>query len=1124
MIRKPTNTTPDSDRPSLVGYRLAKLEIYNWGTFDGSVYSVQPRGLTTLLVGENGSGKSTVVDALLTLLVRPQTRNYNVAAGATKNERDEKTYIRGAYDRTVGESGRPQIQYLRSGSGHYTALLATFSNEGSKSAFTIAQVLYLNNENSVEKVYAYSDDERSIVRDLGELGLGSSIARSLKDRGFRTTSSYKEYLSWIQRKTSFKAKAMDIFNQTVAVKDVQRLDDFIRQHMLERKPWNERVGRLLNHFNELSEAHRMLVRVRQQDELLRPVVELGDRFETRNAEVQLAKIQLEAMKPFFDEQTIQLLAPICDQWTQQIINLNEEIDRLEKTQSKLRSEIARLEIDIENAGGERLKQLPGLIEQSETFARFKSQSRVRLESQLAMAGVQVRITSPDQFAKVRKEGYSRRAALAEERAAKRKLNDQVQFEVGSLIRQLAEDRVELEALEKRKGNLPETFIAMRDSMCRELKLAPSDLPFAAELMAVQLKEREWESTIEQVLHSFARSLLVPSDYYSRVSGYVERTRLVDGRGQGQRLVYLKVSRQNRDASNPRSKETGSHETLLAKLEFPNHPLSPWVKSEIQNRFDYVACESIEEFQRIDAAAMTRNRHIKSGSQRHEKDDRQIHDDRRHYVLGWDNRQKRLALAEAIRASQSNLTQLEERSHRLNQEMDSATAAIEALDQALLVEDFDSIDSYRHEFEANQLKLERQRLEESDDSIRELKKQVASRRAEVDGYQQDRDKAIEQRTEKDRELRDGRRMLEASQRSLASAKDSEDYEKWQSQYEAIASGLAEPISLANIGVLPSVCMQTQRESVEKMQEKLAPLGRELISGMSRFLKRFPDEQADLDPNIESLSSFRALFERISIDDLPKHEERFKRRLNENVLNEVGLLHGSLEDEREEIKDKIEQLNAALKLLDWKIGTYMRLEPSDVQDREIQDFRRELAGCLSGTLDGSPEANESTFVRIEKFVAKLRDDGNTRWREKVIDVRNWFNFGAREIVKETGEQRSYYDGGTGQSGGEKGKLAFLVLVAAIAYQYDIDPDGPASDKFAFVMVDEMFSRSDDAHAEYALDLFDRFGLQLLIVAPLDAKARVCEPYVGTYLHVIKNKQTNKSELVSITADFFHETAVS
>ncbi len=209
-----------------------------------------------------------------------------------------------------------------------------------------------------------------------------------------------------------------------------------------------------------------------------------------------------------------------------------------------------------------------------------------------------------------------------------------------------------------------------------------------------------------------------------------------------------------------------------------------------------------------------------------------------------------------------------------------------------------------------------------------------------------------------------------------------------------------------------------------------------------------------------------------------------------------------------------MNIALKLLQWKPGTYMQLEPSDVQDREILDFRRDLAGCLSGTFDGTPEANESTFVRIEKLVEKLRDENNSRWRDKVVDVRNWFSFAARELVAETGEVRSFYDGGTGQSGGEKGKLAFLVLVAAIAYQYDLEPDTDQSDRFHFVMVDEMFSRSDDQHAEYALELFERFRLQLLIVAPLDAKARVTEPYVGTYLHVVKNKQTHRSELLSIT----------
>ena len=1106
----------NADRPPLPGYRLAKLEVYNWGTFDGAVYSVQPRGQTTLLVGENGSGKSTLVDALLTLLVRPQTRNYNVAAGATRNERDEKTYIRGAYDRTVGEGGRPQIQYLRNGNGHYTALLASFSNAAADTVFTICQVLYLNNENAVEKVYAYCESERGIVRDLGELGTGSSIARTLKDRGFKTTSSYKEYFQWLQRKTGFLAKAMDIFNQTVAVKDVQRLDEFIRQHMLERKPWNERVGRLLTHFAELSEAHRMLVRVRQQDELLRPIVESGQRYQLRLAELDLAKLRLRAIRFFFADRTVQLLEPMCSQWLQQIQNLNEDIVRLEKLQDRLRNEIARLELEIENAGGDRLRQLPGLIEQAEAIAKVKANYRARFESQLISAGISVQVTSPEQFAKVRKESHARRAKLLDERLQKRSLESALQFEIGSLTRQLSEDRSEAEALEKRKGNLPESFIAVRDAICRDLKLAPSDLPFAAELIAVNPKEREWESSVEQVLHSFARSLLVSPDFYARVAGYVDRTRLVDGRGQGQRLVYLRVGSKSKTGQLSSVSQPSEAQTrLMHKLEFPDHPLSPWVRSEIRSRFDYVACETIEEFQKLDSAAMTKNRHIKSGNARHEKDDRQMPDDRRHFVLGWDNRQKRLSLAEAIRRANEDLQQLQTRSQKLNAETDRITGAVEALDQALKTEDFDAIDNSRHEYEASQMRLERQRIEESDDRIRELKAHCSDRRAEALGHQQDRDSAIAQRTMRERELNDGNRLLEGARSALRRAESEGTLDQASEQFDSLQDDLKEPLSIQNLGTLPGETERLQREHVDRLQERLIPIARDMTSGMTRFLKKFPDEQIDLDADVGSLSSFVALFERISVDDLPKHEERFKRRLNENVLNEIGLLHGGLEDERDEIRDKIEQLNSALKLLEWKAGTFMRLEPTDVQDREIQDFRRDLAGCLTGTLDGSPEANESTFVRIEKFVAKLRDDGNTRWREKVVDVRNWFNFAAREIVKETGEARSYYDGGTGQSGGEKGKLAFLVLVAAIAYQYDLDPDATKSERFQFVMVDEMFSRSDDAHAEYALDLFARFGLQLLIVAPLDAKARVTEPYVGTYLHVVKNKQTNRSELISITA---------
>jgi uncharacterized protein YPO0396 len=99
---------------------------------------------------------------------------------------------------------------------------------------------------------------------------------------------------------------------------------------------------------------------------------------------------------------------------------------------------------------------------------------------------------------------------------------------------------------------------------------------------------------------------------------------------------------------------------------------------------------------------------------------------------------------------------------------------------------------------------------------------------------------------------------------------------------------------------------------------------------------------------------------------------------------------------------------------------------------------------------------------------------------------------------------------------------VLVAAIVYQYDIDPDDPRSDRFHFVMVDEMFSRTASKYARYALDLFSQFGLQLLIVAPLDAKARVCEPYVGLHAHVVKDLETHESEILSYESSQDRETS--
>lgn len=66
---------------SLTGFRLQRLEVFNWGTFHHYVWSLGLNGRNCLLTGDIGSGKSTLVDAVTTLLVTCHTDHH---AGFTR--------------------------------------------------------------------------------------------------------------------------------------------------------------------------------------------------------------------------------------------------------------------------------------------------------------------------------------------------------------------------------------------------------------------------------------------------------------------------------------------------------------------------------------------------------------------------------------------------------------------------------------------------------------------------------------------------------------------------------------------------------------------------------------------------------------------------------------------------------------------------------------------------------------------------------------------------------------------------------------------------------------------------------------------------------------------------------
>lgn len=1098
------------------GFRLHRLEVYNWGTFDsigestrGEVYCVEPAGDTALLIGRNGSGKSTLVDSILTLLVRPAVRNYNVAAGAKKRERDERSYIRGAFDRRSSEQETgAEVQYLRPGNAHYSVLLACFHNERSNKSFTIAQVLYITSDGKAERIYCFDKSQRTIAGDCSGLNK-AEILQQLKNRGFRATRSYTEYYEWFRKVTGVQRKAMDMLNQTVAVKDIQRLNVFIRDHMLEARAWGQTVDSLLTHFNQLSEAHQSLVKVRDQLNLLEPVEKYGNRWQDQTTQLYAADRLLAATDAFFRQQVVDLFGPECEARTAELNHIRQRKDDLAAKISNVQGIVRRIENEIDNAGGDRLKEIPRLIALERKDADNKRFCSKRFHSALNEAGFKDGIGDANDLQRVLKKLPNLKAKTAQQLEELSARRDEAVVNAAGVRTKLRDTQEELAALEKRQSNLPRRFVEVRQRLCDALGLNVRDVPFAAELVAVSSEEQRWEASIEMVLRGFALSLLVPDRHYRVISNYMNQHRLEDSRGYGQKIVYLRVrERQQRlDGS------ILDPDSLVRKLKLrEGHVLLPWIRAELEDRFDYRCCDSIEDFQSVHGPAITPARHVRNRDH-HIKDDRDRVVDPSGFVLGWDNRDKKRRLAETIGSLQAELAKMEEQVRRLQAADRLLRQRLTAIEEVLSVTDFSEIDFMSHDAAIMQLEEERRQLEQDNDTVRLLKRKLTEHRAQESLLAQERDEVGVREGEVRIQLRDAERLLENATRKLDQMLETGELAEHRELFDRLAVLLGdEPLTAHNFHDREKEFRGLREHERDRLRDKVLPVQERLLEKMSRFLAKFPEEKSDLHPSTEYLDSFLGLLTSIREDDLPRHEQRFKERLNDKVTREIGLLNSELERERYAIEDKIDLLNQALMQLEYRPGTHMKLEARHVNDREIKDFRTELHACLDDAFVASFEADEARFVRIEKLIHRLRDE--ERWRNKVIDVRRWFDFAAREIDDATGEERSYYEDSTGQSGGEKAKLAFTILVAAIAYQYDIEPGDEDSDRFHFVVVDEMFSKIDDQYSEYALELFRKFGLQLLIVAPLDSKARVTERYVGCYLLVAKDEQSH-SRIHSMTA---------
>jgi len=1098
------------------GFRLHRFELYNWGTFNQQVWRFPLNGSNALLTGEIGSGKSTLVDAITTLLVPNQKIAYNKAAGAEAKERTLRSYVLGHYKSERSESGSAKPVALRD-QNHYSVILSYFYNQGYDKPITLAQVFYLSaNQNQPQRFYLIAEADLSIAQHFANFGSDiSSLKKRLRQlEHVQLEDSFTAYSSAFCRHFGINdEQALELFAQTVSMKSVGNLTDFVREHMLEAFAVEQRIAELIQHFDNLNRAHEAVLKAKRQINLLSPLAENCAQHAKWTEEERSCGACRDALPFCFAGIRKDLLQQrLCD--IQQAIDAQREQLALLEGQIQ-RADVRRKELDIaiEQNGGRQLedlrKEIGRLCGESKRCEEYFNQYN-KLAEQLQLPGA----VSLALF----QDNTRRLPELQEECSAEQAQIENSLSECHADLRELhksAEDiESELNSLRLHRSNIPAQMTAIRSALCAALGQEEEELPFSGELLQVDETQRHWEGAIERVLHNFALSLLVPDALYAKVSEWAEQTALKG------RLVYFRVRK-----ARPADESTWHKDSLLHKLHIKeDSAFHDWLKSELSRRFDYACCETLEQLRREEKAISVGGQ-IKSGGQRHEKDDRHALHDRRHYVLGWDNAEKIALLEKQTAQQQKQIAQFEQQIRALKGKSGQLKIRGERLAIIATLNDFQKLDFKSLQLEIHRLEQELRELESQSDTLRTLQQQLKTLEHEIAALK-------EQERSRQRELgkHEGRQSDTLQQLEQARQLHEAASLEHQACFAPLQALHAETCGQQELTVESCAAAETALRAslqgkIDSLNARLKNLATKITEAMTQYRSEFPAETRDLDNHLDTAPEYQAMLQTLLRDGLPQFEQRFKAMLNENVIHEIVSFQSALLREEQNIGERIGKINESLQQIDYTDGRYIQLLADKSADREIIDFKAQLRQCSEGSLSASADEQyaENKFLQVRQIIDRLQgregsSEADRRWMQKVCDVRNWFIFAASERWREDNSEYEHYSDSGGKSGGQKEKLAYTVLAASLAYRFGLEWGETRSRSFRFVVIDEAFGRGSDESARYGLELFHRLNLQLLIVTPLQ-KIHIIEPYVASvgYVH---NEQGRESLLRCLSIEEYQE----
>lgn len=1114
-----------STNSNTAGFRLQYMEIYNWGTFDEQIFKIEPKGNNSLLTGANGSGKTTFIDALLTLLV-PSKRNrfYNQSSGVQKKgDRNEESYVLGHYGDIQKEGALSTTTQMLRDKTTYSVLLASFSNTDER-IITLFQVRNFTN-GVLKRTFGISFKTLTIQSDFTNFDAKGNWKKRLSK--FHNVATQRKRIEFFDSPNKYaermfqlfgmrSIKALSLFNQVVGIKVLGDLDKFIKTNMLEERDAENEYTQLKESFITLMNAKNNIDKAKEQIRQLQPINSIANQLV--EVEEKLKKLQTDKEKAviWFAKKGNELSELEIERLNTLLEDINTKLEKLIDIEEELKGKETDLLVQIKtDEVGRQIKELEKEIKAIESKRTARSN---KLDSYNKLAKKIDFNSNPNEkefienrnLSKTKRKEYTQK--LENESENLRSLKNE-----SDIVTENIENSIGIiKSLKQNNNNISGRVANIREEIIQNIGATKNEIPFIGELIKVD--DLEWETSIEKVLHNFALRLIVPEKYYHQVNEYVNKTNLKG------RVIYERYK--GFTSLKSMQNNTTDKGLLISKISFKsNNKYTDWIEEIIRKQYNYYCAKDLTAFNSSEKA-ITKEGLIKQKG-RHEKDDRKHILDKQNYVLGWNNKEKIRLLKSKIKELQSDERDSLSRIRLVNTRIKEIQDLQENLAEFFKVyTKFDDIDwqTYANKIQAKE--EHKSKLESTNEKVKALQEQLATIQKELKENEATKKTEEESLYKLKSNIEIAKKALKKHSDLLNSFNDIPNLDGFKDNYKILLE-----INFAIFSKTQNIFQENLKNRIDFLKDNKTQLNNKVIPKISAFrnpnqeiskkYKSWLSDVNQLPDTVEFISEYQKKYNELIEEDLPSFEKRFNEYLQTTIEDKVANFKFFFDQWSDDIKENIEALNASLKSIDFKnspIATYIQLNAQRKVSEDVKEFQKLLHNSIPNSKNfiSSIDVQKEHFSNnIEPFISKLEDE---KWREKIMDVRSWFEYKAEEFYREDNRKFKTYSGMGQLSGGEKAQLTYTILGSAIAYQFGLTKEGLQSNSFRFIAIDEAFKAQDEDKARYLIDLCKQLHLQLLVVTPSD-NIHIVENDIS-FVHYVERKNDKNSWLYDMSIEQFQE----